>query len=119
MFGSTTTSRNGIFDYCDKNAIIDHAVVLVGYGRDQQLGKKYWTILNSWGHGFGEKGMIRLLRDDKEEENWCGVDNQPELGTGCDGGPSAVRVCGMCGILYDTVVPHFTHKNSSSRVIAY
>lgn len=110
---------NGIFDYCDKNAIIDHAVVLVGYGRDQQLGKKYWTILNSWGPRFGEKGMIRLLRDDKEEENWCGVDNQPELGTGCDGGPSAVRVCGMCGILYDTVVPHFTHKNSSSRVIAY
>ena len=32
--------RNGIFDYCDKNAIIDHAVVLVGYGRDQQVGKK-------------------------------------------------------------------------------
>ncbi|CAE7536562.1 CP1 [Symbiodinium natans] len=109
---------NGIFDYCDKNAIIDHAVVLVGYGRDQQVGKKYWTILNSWGQNFGEEGKIRLLRDDKEEENWCGVDSQPELGTGCVGGPSAVRVCGMCGILYDTVVPHFRHRNSSSSVIS-
>mmetsp|Transcript_24255 Transcript_24255/g.45836 ORF Transcript_24255/g.45836 Transcript_24255/m.45836 type:complete len:393 (+) Transcript_24255:94-1272(+) len=98
---------HGIFDYCSKDAIIDHAVTLIGYGKDASNGKKFWRILNSWGSGFGEQGTIRLLRTD-EEESWCGTDNQPELGTGCDGGPSKVTVCGMCGILYDTVVPHFT-----------
>ncbi|CAE7727836.1 SAG39 [Symbiodinium sp. CCMP2592] len=84
----------GIFDYCSKDVIIDHAVTLTGYGKDVELGKKYWKILNSWGKNFGEGGFIRLLRTD-EEESFCGTDNQPELGTGCDGGPTQVTVCGM------------------------
>ena len=54
--------------------------------------------------GFGENGKIRLLRQDAEED-YCGTDNQPELGTACEGGPASVRVCGQCGILYDNVVP--------------
>ncbi|CAE7688292.1 CTSS [Symbiodinium microadriaticum] len=80
----------GIFDYCSKDVIIDHAVTLTGYGKDVELGKKYWRILNSWGKNFGEDGTIRLLRTD-QEESWCGIDSQPELGTGCDGGPTQVR----------------------------
>lgn len=98
----------GIFDYCSKDVIIDHAVTLTGYGKDVELGKKYWRILNSWGKNFGEDGTIRLLRTD-QEESWCGIDSQPELGTGCDGGPTQVTVCGMCGILYDTATPIFHH----------
>lgn len=94
----------GIFNGCGKDAIIDHAVLLIGYGGSNQ--KKYWFIQNSWGPGWGEHGHIRLLRNDNEEE-YCGTDNRPAEGTGCVGGPSEVKVCGMCGILYDTVVPHF------------
>jgi len=98
---------NGIFDNCAKDAVIDHAVTLIGYGYSENLGKQYWLIQNSWGPSWGEGGKIRLLRRDDEDEEQCGTDRQPEVGTGCTGGPAEVRVCGMCGILYDGVVPHF------------
>jgi len=95
----------GIFDSCNKDAVIDHAVTLVGYGVDKARNDKYWIIKNSWGLGWGENGNIRMLRE--EGNVHCGTDNQPKVGTGCDGGPSSVHVCGMCGILYDSVVAHF------------
>ena len=97
----------GIFDSCEKDAVINHAVTLIGYGVEK--GQMYWTIQNSWGPNWGEDGKIRLLRRD-DDESYCGIDHQPEEGTGCEGGPKQVKVCGMCGILYDNVVPHF--KNS-------
>jgi len=96
----------GILDTCEIGAVINHAVVLVGYGGAGDA--KYWQIQNSWGPTWGESGFIRLLRHDVENENaYCGWDRQPELGTGCTGGPSQVYVCGSCGILYDSVVPQF------------
>mmetsp|Transcript_133279 Transcript_133279/g.235888 ORF Transcript_133279/g.235888 Transcript_133279/m.235888 type:complete len:451 (-) Transcript_133279:59-1411(-) len=91
---------DGIFDACSIDAVIDHAVVLFGYGADKRRGMKFWDIKNSWGKYWGRDGNIRLLREDTVK---CGVDRQPEVGTGCDGGPSEVKVCGMCGILYDVV----------------
>jgi len=96
---------NGIFDGCYKDAIIDHAVAMVAYGAEN--GVKYWTIQNSWGPHWGESGNMRLIRREDDGQNWCGIDNKPELGTGCKGGPPEVTVCGMCGILYDSVIPHF------------
>jgi len=98
----------GLFDSCDKDATIDHAVTLIGYGMDKDRKEKYWTIKNSWGKTWGESGTIRLLREPGNVH--CGTDHQPEVGTGCDGGPKEVHVCGMCGILYDAVVPHFVKK---------
>lgn len=97
---------NGIYAECEKDVIIDHAVTLIAYGEDKDLKKKYWTLMNSWGASYGESGTIRLLRQDAEEA-FCGIDQQPQVGTGCDGGPKEVRVCGTCGILYDSVVPIF------------
>lgn len=97
----------GVFDGCSKDAIIDHAVTLIGYGYDTDLKKKFWHIQNSWGPEWGEDGTIRLLRRDNDDTEQCGMDTQPEVGNGCDGGPKQVRVCGMCGLLYDAVVPHF------------
>lgn len=98
---------HGIFDSCEKDAVIDHAVALLGYGNDKELGAMYWTVQNSWGPEWGEHGHIRLLREHNDETDYCGTDSQPKEGTGCDGGPAQVKVCGMCGILYDNVVPHF------------
>lgn len=100
--------EEGIFDACNKDAVINHAVTLIGYGEEK--GKKFWLIQNSWGDMYGEEGRIRLLRKDDEETSTCGTDRQPELGTGCKNGPKEVRVCGACGILYDNVVPHFAKK---------
>jgi len=98
---------SGVMDACEKGAVINHAVVLAGYGED--AGHKYWQIQNSWGPSWGEQGFVRLLRHDlKEENSYCGWDKSPEQGTACTGGPKKVWVCGSCGVLYDSVVPKFT-----------
>ena len=47
----------------------DHAVQLVGYGTDG--GKGYWTVRNSWGAGWGEKGYIRIQRKRSHLQVWC------------------------------------------------
>lgn len=102
---SWNSYESGIFSECPKDAIVNHAVSLIGYGAENDV--KYWHIQNSWGFAWGEDGFIRLLRTDDEATNWCGWDREPEQGSGCKGGPGEVYVCGMCGILYDAVVPHF------------
>lgn len=107
------TYDSGIFDDCSKDAIINHAVSLLGYGIDHSSNDdKYWLILNSWGLDWGENGSMRLLRKDTDETEYCGIDRQPEVGTGCEGGPSEVKVCGMCGILYDASLPLFAGNMS-------
>jgi len=94
---------SGIFHGCTKDSVINHAVTLFGYGTDSKLNnKKYWLIRNSWGTSFGENGFVRMLRT-----QGCGTDNNNQEGTGCKGDTKTVEVCGMCGMLYDSVVPYF------------
>lgn len=102
----------GIWNSCSKGLTIDHAVTLIGYGTDKEKNKKYWQIKNSWSTSWGENGNIRLLRE--EGNVHCGTDKYPKEGTGCDNAPSSVQVCGMCGILYDNVVPHFEKAPKAS-----
>lgn len=99
--------QNGIYDACSKNAVVNHAVLLLGYGQDGET--KYWKIRNSWGPSFGEKGSMRLLRQNstEAEDAYCGDDNMPEQGTACKPYPEKVTVCGMCGLLYDSVIASF------------
>mmetsp|Transcript_12143 Transcript_12143/g.24483 ORF Transcript_12143/g.24483 Transcript_12143/m.24483 type:complete len:449 (+) Transcript_12143:99-1445(+) len=103
--------HSGILDACPKDAIIDHAVTLVGFGvgrAGSEAGQRYWHIQNSWGPTWGEGGFIRLARHEhSEERRYCGMDTKPQMGSGCKDGPPQVRVCGTCGLLYDVVVPEF------------
>jgi cathepsin L len=89
---------SGVFNNC--NAVVNHAVVLFGYGHDSATGADFWDIKNSWGTGWGDNGNMKLFRDSNVP---CGIDHNPAAGTGCDGGPSQVTVCGTCGIFYDVV----------------
>lgn len=98
--------QSGIFDSCPKDSIVDHAVALIGYGRDGST--NYWHILNSWGKSWGEGGSLRLLRAQKMEDESCGIDTKPSEGTTCDGGPDSVDVCGECGVFYDSTLPIFS-----------
>jgi len=94
---------------CDPRNVINHAVTLFAWGvkEKSRIGPvKYWAIKNSWGPHWGEHGNVRLHRRDNEESH-CGWDEKPQDGNGCDGGPKQVWVCGVCGILYDAVAPHF------------
>merc|ERR1719326_1710204 len=95
--------ESGIFNSCGKDAVIDHAVVAMGYG--EESGTKYWVIQNSWGPDWGEEGHIRLERHDGGD--YCGMNNDPQKGVACQGETTPVPVCGMCGVLFDSVVPHF------------
>merc|ERR1719263_630680 len=97
--------ESGVFNGCGKDAVIDHAVVAIGYGEEAGQPNKYWVIQNSWGQDWGEAGHIRLERHDADE--YCGMNNDPQKGVACEGETEAVPVCGMCGVLFDSVVPHF------------
>lgn len=105
--------ESGIYDECDRDAIVNHAVLAVGYERDAYI------IRNSWGRSWGEDGHIRLLRHAGGGDGYCGIDRSPEEGVACANGPSEVPVCGMCGVLADASYPvgvHFVGEAAGTSV---
>lgn len=87
---------------CDSD--VDHAIQLTGYGTDAASSLDYYNVRNSWGPSWGEGGYIRIQRFGEGKEP-CATDNTPLDGDGCEGGPTSIKVCGLCGLLSDSSYP--------------
>jgi len=68
--------KDGIFvdDTCgNAQDQLDHGVLVVGYGTNtttQGQSMDYWTVKNSWGESWGERGYVRMARN---LNNMCGI----------------------------------------------
>jgi cathepsin L len=115
--GEWSSYESGVFT--SSSTVVNHAVVLAGYGVDDATGEKYYLIRNSWGPEFGENGYIRVQRtDEDDQESRCGRDNDPLVGITCaldengnkrENIPSE-KVCANSAILYDTSYPVGVHR---------
>mmetsp|Transcript_18867 Transcript_18867/g.13684 ORF Transcript_18867/g.13684 Transcript_18867/m.13684 type:complete len:150 (-) Transcript_18867:44-493(-) len=48
---------------------VNHAVLAVGFGTDEETGMDYWIVKNSWGTEWGNEGYFLIERG----RNVCGI----------------------------------------------
>ena len=52
---------------------LDHAVIAVGYGTDEDTGMDYYLVRNSWSSDWGENGYVRIMRGPEDDWGICGI----------------------------------------------
>lgn len=69
---------SGILDTPKCGTQLDHGVLIVGYGEeDDQL---YWLVKNSWSDQWGDEGYIKIARSESTNDpGICGIAMQPSF----------------------------------------
>jgi cathepsin L len=63
--------KDGVYDEVEcSSEDLDHGVLAVGYGIDQESGSAFWIVKNSWGPTWGRDGYVYMTRN---KGNQCGV----------------------------------------------
>jgi C1A family cysteine protease len=60
-------------DSCGARGDIDHGVLAVGHGVDEETQEPYFLVKNSWGEKWGDKGYVKFSRNSKNEFGMCAI----------------------------------------------
>ena len=72
----------GIIDSAKCGTNLDHGVLVVGYGADDETGALYWIVKNSWGVTWGDQGYVMIARSNSTSDpGICGIAMQPSFPT--------------------------------------
>lgn len=69
IFADFPTYKSGVYHYVAGEYLGDHAVRIIGWGREN--GTDYWIAANSWNKQWGEDGFFRIKRGGNE----CGIES--------------------------------------------
>ncbi|GAU96247.1 hypothetical protein RvY_07718 [Ramazzottius varieornatus] len=72
VYEDLKTYESGVYQHYVGNHTGAHATKIIGWGYDKNLDVPYWTVANSWGPAWGEKGFVRVRRGANE----CGIESR-------------------------------------------
>lgn len=69
---------SGVITDATCGTTLDHGVLTVGYGDDNEI--KYWLVKNSWSDSWGDKGYVKIARSESiNDAGICGIAMDPSF----------------------------------------